>query len=87
VKETRFRDLVIREAGSHAHMLCGGRCRTVLKGCRQIKRAKDICALMAAKEVDFAVLDERFFAVLSLYLCEERDCNAELLYAELRRLP
>lgn len=41
--------------------------------------------MMTAQNIDLSLLDDRFFAVLSLYLCEERDLNTKLLYEALRR--
>jgi hypothetical protein len=87
VKETwtRYRNLLIREAGAYACIESRGRCRAILQGRRQIKRAKELFTMMTAQNIDLSLLDDRFFAVLSLYLCEERDLNTKLLYEALRR--
>ena len=60
--------------------------KTLLKGKKQIRRILELFQIIKAKRVDVSRLDDRFFAVVSLYLCEEKDFNIQLLDEELRRL-
>jgi hypothetical protein len=59
--------------------------KCVLFGKKRIRRAREIFNIMLMKNADFEKLDDQFFAVLSLYLCEEKYLNTELLEEELRR--
>jgi len=63
-----------------------GLLKAVFTGKRQIKRVEEVLRFIAAQGVDASLLDGRFFAVLSVYLCEEKYSNVPLLEAELRRI-
>jgi hypothetical protein len=64
----------------------GSKTLAVLSSRKQIVRLKEIFSVLRRSKVDFEKLDDSFFAALSVYLCEERDLNYELLENEIRRL-
>jgi hypothetical protein len=62
-----------------------GRVKAAVKGRRQAKRAVEILHVLKNKNIAGERLDDRFFSVLSLYLCEEKYMNSALLQNEIRR--
>jgi hypothetical protein len=90
VKITRYQSLVFEEVeikkACYGYLKEGGVTWIIVQGRRQANRLKEVLAVMEKRNIDFAKLDERFFVLLSLYLCEERDLNFELLLSEIRRL-
>jgi hypothetical protein len=62
-----------------------GSVKVVLKGRRQGRKAQEVLRFLNEKKIDGSKLDGRFFAVLSVYLCEEKDINSSLLLKEIRR--
>jgi hypothetical protein len=90
MKDSHFKNIVVTEnsenSRTYGYVKAGGVIKCVLFGKKRIRRTREILNIMYVKNVDFKKLDDRFFSVLSLYLCEEKNLNMELLNEEIRRL-
>lgn len=69
----------------HGLLYQGEALKAVVSGRRQIRRAEEIINMINATVADASQFDDRFFAVLSVYLCEEKKINNQLLKEELGR--
>jgi len=64
----------------------GDSLKALVKGKRQLRRVRELLSVIKAGNIDVSRLDDRFFAAVSLYLCEEKYFNSALLMKELRRI-
>ena len=81
-----YNPLTIRRIESRGFLFRDNVLMAVFTNKKQIKRAEEVLRFITAQGVDVSRLDGRFFAALSIYLCEEKDFNVPLLEAELRRI-
>ena len=79
-------NLSVTPGGCCGRLYKGDSLKALLTGKRQIKRAAELLNVIKAKNIDASRCDGRFFSVFSLYLCEEKYFNIQLLYDELRRI-
>jgi hypothetical protein len=87
MKHTRFKNISVAEypgrRGVYGYVKNGDILKCVLFGRKRIRRAREIFNLLLLRNADLEKLDDRFFSILSLYLCEEKYLDTGLLDAAL----